>query len=636
MSAIWGAINFHDGEIASEVIEIFRNSYSKCAIDRMEQIIVNNIYFGCGIQYFVPEAKFEKLPNRIGNRYYTADVLLDNRKELLEKLDMEDSPMLPDGKIYQLTREKYGDMADNIMIGAYTSVSYDTSMGLIEIVADAVGYRFVHYMIEDGVFYFSSLIEPLAKIKKEKKANMKWLANFIGQDNLNMYLECNETPYDGIYRTEPAERIKICNAKIVREIYWNPFKDCKKVRYKDDSEYRKAFRDLYKECVTCMLRAEETSVYLSGGFDSTSVAVQAAIELEKKGKKLHAFTAVPISEFNETADKWLINDETELVKKTAEQYKNIECNFMELRDVNGWHDRIEYLPIAEQPYKSPQNLIWLYRGAQLSAEQGAKVILSGAFGNGTVSFENVREYLVWLFQRMKFVTLIKEISALGRKLNYTRKSILISTIKDTFGIGEEHLKREDVIPHSYVRLSWLEKFDTIDVVYRNSSELIKSRRNHRKYQKIFLDRVNFRHYSEFAQRNSIYTGVILRDPTRDKRLISFVIGLPYNQFTHNGVRRRLIREYMDDVMPEHIIKERRKGVQSADLKKRISLHEDQIKAEWIQSLEKYKNHPIIDTAKAIEELKSKEINEMTNFDIVRYIYTIIFLEFLEQFDEISK
>ena len=39
-------------------------------------------------------------------------------------------------------------------------------------------------------------------------------------------------------------------------------------------------------------------------------------------------------------------------------------------------------------------------------------------------------------------------------------------------------------------------------------------------------------------------------------MIEFVTSLPYGQFTHNGVRRRLIAEYMKDIVPAHILKEK--------------------------------------------------------------------------------
>lgn len=62
MSAIWGAVNLTGGEIAKEEIRLLKAAFAKCRIDRYEEICAQHIYMGCGIQYFVPQAKEEQLP----------------------------------------------------------------------------------------------------------------------------------------------------------------------------------------------------------------------------------------------------------------------------------------------------------------------------------------------------------------------------------------------------------------------------------------------------------------------------------------------------------------------------------------------------------------------------------------------
>ena len=43
---------------------------------------------GCGIQYFVPEAEHEKLPFFSEDIYFTADAIIDNREELMDKYNI--------------------------------------------------------------------------------------------------------------------------------------------------------------------------------------------------------------------------------------------------------------------------------------------------------------------------------------------------------------------------------------------------------------------------------------------------------------------------------------------------------------------------------------------------------------------
>lgn len=121
----------------------------------------------------------------------------------------------------------------------------------------------------------------------------------------------------------------------------------------------------------------------------------------------------------------------------------------------------------------------------------------------------------------------------------------------------------------------------------------------------------------------------MRDPTRDKRMIEFVTSLPYGQFTHNGVRRRLIAEYMKDIVPAHILKEKGMGRQSADLKQRLLPFSSQIEEEWKENYKKFSGSTCIDCKKALTGLEEKGIKDMTDFEIVRHIFTNILLEYLE-------
>ena len=100
MSAIWGAVNLTGGEIAKEEIRLLKAAFAKCRIDRYEEICAQHIYMGCGIQYFVPQAKEEQLPCTESGIYFTVDAVLDNRRELCERLGIqEEVDTIPDGEL---------------------------------------------------------------------------------------------------------------------------------------------------------------------------------------------------------------------------------------------------------------------------------------------------------------------------------------------------------------------------------------------------------------------------------------------------------------------------------------------------------------------------------------------------------
>ena len=68
-------------------------------------------------------------------------------------------------------------------------------------------------------------------------------------------------------------------------------------------------------------------------------------------------------------------------------------------------------------------------------------------------------------------------------------------------------------------------------------------------------------------KSSLASGVLVKDPTRDKRMIEFCLSLPPEQFVKEGNQRRLVSVYMRGYVPERILDDsmRHKGMQSADM-----------------------------------------------------------------------
>lgn len=97
MSAIFGVCTWTNEKIDILPMEETLREY---CIDRMERIEEQGVSLGCGIQYFTEEAKREELPKKSSdeNILLTADVVLDNQEELLEKLHIKEKH-IPDGEL---------------------------------------------------------------------------------------------------------------------------------------------------------------------------------------------------------------------------------------------------------------------------------------------------------------------------------------------------------------------------------------------------------------------------------------------------------------------------------------------------------------------------------------------------------
>ena len=130
------------------------------------------------------------------------------------------------------------------------------------------------------------------------------------------------------------------------------------------------------------------------------------------------------------------------------------------------------------------------------------------------------------------------------------------------------------------------------------------------------------------------TGVLFRDPCMDKRVIEFCLSLPMEQFCYRGVTRRLVREYFEGIVPDHVIKDERYGCQSADMLWRVKQNWNVICREMKSIFEQNEDSAIVDTKAAEQDLEKlgENIMEQESFDFIRLFYTAMMLETISEQD----
>ncbi|MBL4818904.1 MAG: hypothetical protein JKY15_06720 [Deltaproteobacteria bacterium] len=84
----------------------------------------------------------------------------------------------------------------------------------------------------------------------------------------------------------------------------------------------------------------------------------------------------------------------------------------------------------------------------------------------------------------------------------------------------------------------------------------------------------------FFQSERAYWGVEFRDPTHDKRLVEFCLGLPNAQYARQNTNRMLVRRAMRGLLPELIRIRKDQGAQLAQWPQVLQESYSQIKKEW--------------------------------------------------------
>ena len=98
-----------------------------------------------------------------------------------------------------------------------------------------------------------------------------------------------------------------------------------------------------------------------------------------------------------------------------------------------------------------------------------------------------------------------------------------------------------------------------------------------KYRKSLINHPSFVYIGEIETKMGLQNGIVIRDPTRDARMISFCYKLPYQYFVYMGMPRCLIRRNLKDLIPNKILRNwRRYGEQNADWLLRIKRDKDSV------------------------------------------------------------
>ncbi len=579
MSAIWGICTTKPEKNMCSIMETMASLFeTRCKLDRTQHKILSHAGFSCGLQFITKEAPMELLPihDKEQKLLFTADCILDNREELLAALHIED-PSTPDGSIAYAAYLNYGLDFLKKLRGLFSIAIYHEDTDTLYIATDPLSQRSLYYYSTKESFCFSTLIDPIRKVHPHIPKNELYLKDFLLAPGMLPNVFPGDTPYQGIYQMLPGHYLTWCNGTLSSHCYWNPQKDLKKHPIKNAATCKKQFIKVYGSCVTSALRTNgETAICLSSGFDSSSVAALASQELQKESKTLYSFTYVPYEHPSNKEMDYFILDETELVKELIKLYPNISAEFLNNEGKHCFEDFDRILEILEIPFKAFVNFPNLFEIYNQARKKGCKVVLNGQFGNSTVSYGDIQTTLYDLYRHKKWFSFYGYLSGYCTKtVPQSRKQALKEMLAyfkhaDQCYKQTRELKQEISNPFLTKKIlqdySFSERFEKVaDLLkYQDLPEL----REHR--LKSLFSPNPYMFIGAYETKLGLASGVVIRDPTRDLRMLEFCCSVPLEYFTHKGIVRWLMRGAMKDYFPSSYISVwPRYGLQNADWHLRI-------------------------------------------------------------------
>lgn len=598
MAAVWGIVSLSDKTVDKSCFGKMKTHFEKkCQIDKYGSYVSENICMGCGIQYITEHAVYDNMPiedekNRL---IFTADCILDNREEVISFLNnsgvsKREMTFLGDGELIYLAYCILGRKCVDILRGLYSFAVWNEKIRSLTLFSDYIAGRCLYYARIGDMVIFSTLMEAIRAVLADMSAdagyNTDYYKDFLMADKSLTMIVPGETPYEGIEQIKPAVIVEFTEKGISEERYWDISKSKWNGVRLSVKEWGECFKEVYKACVNDAIRTgRQVGIAMSGGLDSTSVGALAADMLERRGKKLYSYTFVPELPPEKHISGRFIYDESVIVSNLAKKYPNMETKFMNNSGNNLFCNRDKCIELLEMPYKSVN-----YPDYLLLFEEGRKndcaVYLTGAFGNTTVSYGCINHILYNCYHQKKQKKLLAclEMYADRNKLNAVE---ILPHIMGDFADFDKNKKAiwDNYIPDNPFLMSSI----LTDYPFKERFEadprwtLMRCHIGQEYYSDFLSATTLMMQLGAVETKLGLHAGVLMRDPTRDMRMIEFCAALPYDLFAYEGCQRWLICGNLREELTEEIIlNSGKRGLLNGDYIQRVVRDWNRIKPRLLK------------------------------------------------------
>jgi asparagine synthase (glutamine-hydrolysing) len=338
-------------------------------------------------------------PMRLDSLWITADVRLDHKSELINKLvaagGQGTATDVPDAMLILRAYAAWGPGCVEHLRGDFSFGIWDGVAKTLFCARDHFGIKPFYYTNLGKVFLFSNTLNCL---RLHQLVTNELNDAAIG-DFLLFGLNCDNstTTYRDIQRLPPAHWLLVSSDRVQIECYWRPPTEGR-IRYARADDYLDQFTELLKRAVEDRTRINKAGILLSGGLDSGSVAVFANEISRSCGgtPQLYSYT-LGYGSFDE-------DDEGQYARMTA-RHLNIPHNYLSLKELqpfDKWDDAKYRSP---EPGDDPLSA-GVFDLFQIVAAD-CRVVLSGE-GADNLMFFQMWPYLKDLRRNRQWVRLVTE------------------------------------------------------------------------------------------------------------------------------------------------------------------------------------------------------------------------------------
>ena len=424
MSAIAGLLRFDGGTVTRHGLERAANALRQYGPDRADIAVADGIGLVHVLMRMTPEDQFDRQPwQGASGALITADVRLDNRDEVLERIGIMpgEARAWPDSRVLLAGWEKLGDALWPMLRGPFAVAIWDSRRRALTLARDHLGLNVVMWHKSERFFAFATMPNGLFALDDvPRQLSEEKLADFLV---LN-HADHATTIYRNVFRLPPAHVMQIEADGSCRQFrYWSPA-EIAPIELGSDQAYAEGLRERLDVAVRRQMRsAHPVGCLLSGGLDSSSVSALAARALAEKNERLAAFTGVPRRGFDGPVPAGHYADETPYVEAIARAVGNIDVTYVENDRCNDFAELERFFIALEGPVRNPTNFGWMLAILRLARTQGRRVLLGGFHGNCTISWNGWSQAVTHL-KHGRLLTALRQWQMFYRHSPYSRRAAL--------------------------------------------------------------------------------------------------------------------------------------------------------------------------------------------------------------------
>tara|TARA_B110000211_G_C14093199_1_gene560726 strand:- start:11049 stop:12857 length:1809 start_codon:yes stop_codon:yes gene_type:complete len=408
--------------------------------------------------------------------------------------------------------------------GMWAILIWDNLKKQLFVSRDRLGQKPLFYAEIEGGYVFASEMKGIIPFLKEVIPSKNF---HILQKNITHYESTKDCLISGIYRFPSSTNgIIKKNGKLEMSTYWNALEPSYRKTSRNYSEEVEEFNALLEDSCRLRLRCDvNVGTTLSGGLDSSSILAHNVLLSKKEKSKngIEAFTASfkgsEIDESNYAAD--VIN------------YLNVKGNFLDINPLENWDNIIDSIYLTEDIYLTcPIPMLEIYKKIKSS---GITVSIDGhgadeLFGGYFFSVQDLSLNGLTSFRTLKNV----------KDISYDSYASLFSQMPQK---AFNRIAKRDLVGR-YESLIDNDNFNKLD--YFNKILYIQT-------HKTILPTL-LRNYDRY----SMASGVEVRMPFLDYRMVEFAFQIGYNSKIRNGYTKTIVRDSMRGLIPDNVIERKDK------------------------------------------------------------------------------